>query len=72
MRYCRFQSEDDGYQKPLAIDRMIYDIKDLAAVMKKADYHDWLQGLGQPMCNSDLKCWHAIGEFLENYATKSS
>lgn len=63
MRYVYFNEDETT----ILIDRQIDGICDLSCIMRKASYRDWLEGLGQPCCDQDLRNWKKIGEFLEPF-----
>ena len=59
MRYVKFDDAGCALEE-----RQIDDVADLADVLRKATYQDWLEGLGQPSCFYDLQTWRAIGKWL--------
>lgn len=63
MRYVRF-SED---QSVIYIDRKVEGITDLSYLMRNPTYQDWIEGLGQPNCDQDLRNWKVIGQFLQQF-----
>ena len=66
IRYVRFGDD----HSTILVDRPIDGIADLAIILQKADYQDWLEGLGQPHCDQDLRNWHKIGQFLVPFGNR--
>lgn len=66
MRYVRDLSASGAGK----IDRQVVDLGDLAAILKGATYDDWLEGLGQPVCDYGLCMWRIVGKFIEEKVMK--
>lgn len=64
MEYAR--NKDGSFDR-----RQIKDLNDLGHLMAKADYDDWVEGLGMPTCDHDLQVWHSVGRFILNLQSKS-
>lgn len=62
MRWVKFSADDRAM---IEQDRNVSSLAELAAILSSADYSDWLEGLGGPTCNADLRIWHKVGEFLK-------
>ena len=65
MRHCRFDDNDK-----LIVDRPIESLKDLGNTMVKADWSDWITGLGQPASYYDLDVWRTVGKFILEKASE--
>lgn len=65
MRHCRFDDNDK-----LIVDRPIESLKDLGNTMVKADWNDWISGLGQPSSYYDLDVWRTVGKFILEKASE--
>ena len=66
MRWVKFSADDRAM---IEQDRNVSSLGELAAILASADYSDWLEGLGGPTCNADLRIWHKVGEFLKGMLT---
>ncbi len=52
--------------------RQLSTLEELADVLVKADYGDWIQGLGSPGCHYDRELWRKLGCFIRDLTPRET
>ena len=66
MKWIRFLPDSLNVES----ERNLDTIRDLAVALQSASYSVWIEGLGQPMCENDLRMWRTVGRFLADVAER--
>jgi hypothetical protein len=60
VRYARCDKDTHD----IVEERDITTIGQLVGILENAQWEDWIEGLGQPMCLNDIQTWRCVGRFL--------